>query len=185
MDKPTSADTTPVTTAAESAADDAGPPARPTAGDITLLQSLQQFELAARDLYRAWGSEFDDAASAAGQGYDALPGLVAQVAANHDQWSASISGLLGVRSPQTVDQAVVDQWQAQLTGPDATIGGLAFESAALESLFALIGQLESTRATNLLVAMARVTGEHCVAFAAASGQADDLDVMLGTTGATA
>lgn len=188
MDKPTSADTTPATSTADSdvAATDTAPPVRPTAADVALLQSLQQFELAARELFRAWSADLGPATRpAAGEDYDGLPGLVAQVAANHDQWSATIAGLLGVSAPQTVDQDVIDEWEPQLAGAGAVTAALAFEEAALEELFELIGELESTEAVNVLVSMARVGGEHCVAFAAAAGEAADLDLMLGTTGAPA
>lgn len=196
MDKPTSADTTPATSTADSDAEaatdtepattDAAATARPSAADVTLLQELQQFELAARELFRAWSGELGAPATpAAGEDYDGLPGLVAQIAANHDQWSATVGGLLGVQARHTVDQDVFDEWESQLTGPDAAAAALAFESAALDKLFELIGELQSTAAINVLVSMARVAGEHCVALAAASGDTADLDLLLGTTGASA
>ena len=145
------------------------PPRRPTEGDIALLQTVQQVELAARDLYTVAleGAEGDAANTFAG------------LQAHHDMYAQSISSQIGKAAPQTRDDALYNSYKS---GFDAA-AAWELENTLVVTHTDLLGRIEGTEPAALIASILVGESRHAVALAALAGKSpiDDIDAFLTTS----
>jgi Ferritin-like domain len=147
------------------------PPGEPTGADTELLAALQGLELAARDLYQA---ALDAGASDDG-------GVLETLRANHEGYANVISGLIGGAAPQTRDEALFEQFQADFDTSDVeavATAGYDFESSAVATHLDALGGLEGTDGAKTVASIVIVESRHCAVLADLGGQGDDLDALL-------
>ena len=111
------------------------PPERPTDADTEVLAALQGLELAARDLYQ----------TAIDAGASDEAGVLTTLRSNHEGYANGISGLIGGAAPQTADDAIFAQFEADFDTSDLAAvadAGYEFESSVVATYLEALGQLE-------------------------------------------
>jgi len=143
-------------------------PTTPSTADADLLSAALGAELAAAELYQmAIDAGADDE-------------LLTVIQSNHQQYAERLGATIG-QSPDTVDQGVVDEWQAAFESSD--VSAVAAEAATFEqSLVAThleqIEQLESSQGVELSSSILVVEARQAALLAALAG--GDVEDMLAT-----
>jgi Ferritin-like domain len=147
------------------------PPDRPTDADTEVLAALQGLELAARDLYQ----------TALDAGASDEAGVLSTLRANHEGYANGISGLIGGAAPQTADDAVFAQFEADFDTSDLVAvadAGYEFESSVVATHLEALGRIEGIDGAALVASILIVESRQCAVLADIGGHGDDLDALL-------
>ena len=147
------------------------PPERPTDADTEVLAALQGLELAARDLYQA----------AVDSGASDEAGVLTTLRDNHEGYANGISGLIGGAAPQTADEAIFAEFEAEFATSDLTVvadAGYEFESRVVATYLEALGQIEGIDGAALAASILIVESRQCAVLADLGGHGDDFDALL-------
>ncbi len=152
---------------ATNAATTTAPPGPPTTEDKALLAFILTAELAASELYGV-ASEVDGID-------DAAATLYAVLEEHHLAYANNIAGRLGKAALNVANASLVEEFEADMSGPDATTRGRELERMLVATHLDAVGRLEGIDAAQLLAAIVVVEGQHIAALAALDGLDPDAD----------
>jgi Ferritin-like domain len=165
------------------------PPLRPSRRDAALLQVVEAYELAARDLYQTvltppattGSSGPDDTTTAAVTGdYEAF---FATLRENHEGYANVIAGLVGApavpRSPKVYDE-FVERFASRDT-TELAAAAYELESTLVATHPEVIARLDGIDGATTIASIVIVEARQASAAAAVAGNLDDLDAMLVNT----
>ncbi|MFM8267355.1 MAG: hypothetical protein ACKOA2_04985 [Ilumatobacteraceae bacterium] len=140
---------------------------QPTEADVTLLAKAQQLELAMRAVY-------DDVIADVPGWSDDEAALMVALREAHEEFANALSATLGRSAPGTVDDRLVRRLRNGVGArpADALVGMWSLESAAVATHAAVLGNLESSAAAELTVAIQLGEARHCTALAHLAGITD-------------
>jgi hypothetical protein len=156
------------------------PPRRPTDADVALLDSMQGYELAARELYATARRSIDWAAADSNE--EGWLSVIDVFLDAHEAYAASFSAMLGRKAPNARNQDLVDERGADFSA-DATSALEAMytlEADLVATYTELIGQVEGIDPAILIASIITAEARHGTVLANMLGKssADDLDDLL-------
>lgn len=151
------------------------PPRRPTDGDVSLLGRAQSIELTALALY-------DKAIAKVKDWSPAQATVVKTLRESHNAYANSISGLLGRRAPNKVDDTIVRQLTADFTASanDVLLAAASFESGIVATHIDVIAKLQGINAAALLASIEIAEARHVTALRHLAGVTDESALLVDT-----
>lgn len=155
-------------TAAAIARPTSAAPTAPSTADTALLSAALGAELAAANLYQmSIDAGADDE-------------LFSVIQSNHQQYAERIGATIG-RSADTVDQALVDEWQSVFDSSDVTAiaeQAVEFEQSLVATHLQQLEELEAQQSVELTASILVVEARQATLLTALAG--GDVDEMLAT-----
>jgi hypothetical protein len=153
--------------ATEAATTTTAPPRQPTAADVELLAFLLTAELAASEMYGK---------AAAVEGLDSQAAVLYAVFEEHHRaYANNIAGRIGKAATNVANASVVDEFESDLTGPQAASRARELEQALVATHLDALATLEGVDAAQLLASIVVVEAQHVAALAALEGLDADRD----------